>query len=164
MLRVHRSSPVGMTSSIWDHSTALVAEYREDASSPVSDLFQSPIAIAYLGVLAVLFGFLAYLALASQRAKTRRLESYDEMERVSESLMREGKVEEAEALAQEVERLRAPAPPVPKPWEEGGMLNNLPVDPRLAPLVGRRTPVAEDPNNRFMRRQKRTKRKKRKAK
>lgn len=91
LLRVHRSSPVGMTSSIWDHSTALVAEYREDASSPVSDLFQSPIAIAYLGVLAVLFGFLAYLALASQRAKTRRLESYDEMERVSESLMREGK-------------------------------------------------------------------------
>jgi hypothetical protein len=74
------------------------------------------------------------------------------------------RVEEAEALAQEVERLRAPAPPVPKPWEEGGMLNNLPVDPRLAPLVGRRTPVAEDPNNRFMRRQKRTKRKKRKAK
>jgi len=43
-----------------------------DIGNPVSDLFASPVAIAYLGVLTVLFGFLSYLAYSDYQGKQRR--------------------------------------------------------------------------------------------
>ena len=77
-----------------------------EGSQPVSALFQDGLAVAYLGVLTVLFGFLAYLALADQRSKTRREDTLYEMQSVSETLRREGKDEEAAVLEGEVERLK----------------------------------------------------------
>jgi hypothetical protein len=43
-----------------------------DVGNPVSDLFASPVAIAYLGVLTVLFGFLSFLAYSDYQGKQRR--------------------------------------------------------------------------------------------
>jgi hypothetical protein len=43
-----------------------------DVGNPVSDLFASPVAVAYLGVLTVLFGFLSYLAYSDYQGKQRR--------------------------------------------------------------------------------------------
>jgi len=43
-----------------------------DTGNPVSDLFDSPVAIAYLGVLTVLGGFLAFLAYSDSQGKQRR--------------------------------------------------------------------------------------------
>jgi len=107
----------------------------------------------------VLFGFLAYLAIADSRAKAARAErltqAVTEMEVVSETLRREGKLAEADALTLEAERLRsAPEPePEPKPWEPGGIGG--------APLLAEKQSYDSD-SNRFMRRQKQAARKKKK--
>ena len=60
-------------------------DYGPEGSQPVSALFENGLAVAYLGVLTILFGFLAYLALADRRAKKRREENLYEMQMVSES-------------------------------------------------------------------------------
>ncbi|KAL1521330.1 hypothetical protein AB1Y20_020997 [Prymnesium parvum] len=124
---------------------SLVADITVDqgpeGSQPVSALLENGIAVAYLGVLAVLFGFLAYLALADQRAKKRREESMLEMQEVSEALRREGKVVEAEVLEGELKKIK----------EEPQKVQTK-----------RQTAGFEDEGNRFSRRQQKERRKRRK--
>ena len=134
-----------------------------DVGNPVSDLFQSPVAVAYLGVLTVLFGFLGFLAYSDAQGKARRREAaaqraqaMEEMARVTPQLREQGKDEEADAIEREMDRLRAaemsssaaPSPPgrqrekAPM-WMPGGAF--------VAP--GTEPSSLEDTGNRFMRRQ-----------
>eukprot|EP00966_Prymnesium_polylepis_P084029 1945480-Prymnesium_polylepis.1 len=158
LLRAAQSRAVACRMSL--PSFALLGDVTIDqgpeGSQPVSALFEDGLAIAYLGVLTVLFGFLAYLALADRSAKKRREESLYEMQAVSENLRREGKDVEAAVLEGEMQRLKSkPAPaPQPKPWEPGGIGG--------APLNQPKGMTPSDEGNRFMRRQQKARRKKRK--
>ena len=74
---------------------------------PVRDLVENPVSIAYLAVLAVFVGFLAWLALGDARATARRQEGYAFMEQEAERMRSEGMEQEAAVLEAEVADMRA---------------------------------------------------------
>ena len=109
----HRCAPplaladaaVGGSSSALASGGGLLLAYKEDELSPVSDLFGSGPAVAYLVVLTLLLGGLGFLALQDRRAAAKRMEGLEEMRRVAAQLEADGSADEAAALTQEAARL-----------------------------------------------------------
>ena len=106
------ASAVGGSSSVLASSSSALASggglllaYKEDELSPVSDLFGSGPAVAYLVVLTLLLGGLGFLALQDRRAAAKRMEGLEEMRRVAAQLEADGSADEAAALTQEAARL-----------------------------------------------------------
>ena len=58
----------------------LLAVNDGESTRPARDLFENPAATAYLVVLAVLVGFLSFLAISDQQAKKRARERAQRME------------------------------------------------------------------------------------
>ena len=96
---------VGGSSSALASGGGLLLAYKEDELSPVSDLFGSGPAVAYLVVLTLLLGGLGFLALQDRRAAAKRMEGLEEMRRVAAQLEADGSADEAAALTQEAARL-----------------------------------------------------------
>lgn len=145
-----RNSPLLMASlEAFDVSASVlwIAEIAVDQgpeeSQPVSALFEDGLAVAYLGVLTVLFGFLAFLALSDRRAKKQREESLIEMEAMSEELRRQGKEIEADVLVSEVKKIKAEPDPAASKQPQG-------------------MATTDELNNRFARRKQKERRKRRK--
>tara|TARA_B110001452_G_C15220798_1_gene423236 strand:- start:150 stop:740 length:591 start_codon:yes stop_codon:yes gene_type:complete len=86
------------------HVLVLLAENDGESTRPVADLVENDVAVAYLVVLAFLFSFLAYLALADQRAKKRKAEDMREVMAATERLREQGKLDEANVLEREMRR------------------------------------------------------------
>lgn len=82
----------------------LLAENDGESTRPVADLVENDVAVAYLVVLAFLFSFLAYLALADQRIKKRKQEDMLEVMAATEGLREQGKLEAANVLEREMRR------------------------------------------------------------
>ena len=99
------ASAVGGSSSALASGGGLLLAYKEDELSPVSDLFGSGPAVAYLVVLTLLLGGLGFLALQDRRAAAKRMEGLEEMRRVAAQLEADGSADEAAALTQEAARL-----------------------------------------------------------
>ena len=99
------ASAVGGSSSALASCGGLLLAYKEDELSPVSDLFGSGPAVAYLVVLTLLLGGLGFLALQDRRAAAKRMEGLEEMRRVAAQLEADGSADEAAALTQEAARL-----------------------------------------------------------
>ena len=99
------ASAVGGSSSVLASGGGLLLAYKEDELSPVSDLFGSGPAVAYLVVLTLLLGGLGFLALQDRRAAAKRMEGLEEMRRVAAQLEADGSADEAAALTQEAARL-----------------------------------------------------------
>lgn len=91
------------SSSLGDVLVAL-AENDGESTRPVADLVENNVAVAYLVVLAFLFSFLAYLALADQRIKKRKEEDMREVMAATERLREQGKLDEAKVLEREMRR------------------------------------------------------------
>ena len=112
------ASAVGGSSSALASGGGLLLAYKEDELSPVSDLFGSGPAVAYLVVLTLLLGGLGFLALQDRRAAAKRMEGLEEMRRVAAQLEADGSADEAAALTQEAARLEKlggmDKPPPPK--------------------------------------------------
>ena len=79
-------APAELFSPIEDHASVRVLLLVTDVGNPVSDLFASPVAVAYLGVLTVLFGFLSFLAYSDAQGKRRREEMIVQREQVSSAI------------------------------------------------------------------------------
>ena len=99
------SSVLASSSSALASGGGLLLAYKEDELSPVSDLFGSGPAVAYLVVLTLLLGGLGFLALHDRRAAAKRMEGLEEMRRVAAQLEADGSADEAAALTQEAARL-----------------------------------------------------------
>ena len=99
------AAAVGGSSSALASGGGLLLAYKEDELSPVSDLFGSGPAVAYLVVLTLLLGGLGFLALQDRRAAAKRMEGLEEMRRVAAQLEADGSADEAAALTQEAARL-----------------------------------------------------------
>ena len=99
------SSVLATSSSALASGGGLLLAYKEDELSPVSDLFGSGPAVAYLVVLTLLLGGLGFLALQDRRAAAKRMEGLEEMRRVAAQLEADGSADEAAALTQEAARL-----------------------------------------------------------
>jgi hypothetical protein len=104
-----RAGPVQATLS----PLVLLAENDGESTRPVRDLIENNVALAYLGVLAILVGFLGYLAIADQQAKQRARERAQRMEEdmqsvmaTTQSLRAQGKEEEAQVLEREMRRIK----------------------------------------------------------
>ena len=161
-----RPSVQASMTHVTEQQFALLADYAtvlDEGSRPVSDLFQNTAAVGYLGVLTVLFGFLAYLAVADRRAKARREDALDEaiqeMDSVSAELSAQGKMEESRALSIEAGRLRTEGPDAQRPGME---MPSFSMPPKPS-FMGKDAPVEED-GNRFARRQEKTEAKKKRTK
>ena len=87
-------------------SLILLAENDGESTRPVRDLVENDAAVAYLVVLAVLFSFLAYLAVADQRAKRRKEEDMRSVMAATESLREQGNVDAAKVLEREMRRVK----------------------------------------------------------
>ena len=99
-------SGTGMTSLI-------LAVNDGESTRPARDLIENPAAAAYLVVLAVLVGFLSFLAISDRQAKQRAKERAQRMEEdmqavmaTTQSLREQGKVEEANVLEGELKSMR----------------------------------------------------------
>lgn len=130
-------------------TTHLFALNDGQSTRPVSDLFENPASVAYLGVLTVLVGFLGYLALADRRAKQRRSDGIQEMRDIAERMRTEGDDGEAEILEREARLLERKAKSSIERLTDGESEG-------LAALLPKPRPPPPDPaeaGNRFMRRQ-----------
>ena len=84
-----------------------------ESTRPARDLIENPAALAYLVVLTILVGFLAFLAISDQQAKQRARERAQRMEEdmqsvmaTTQSLREQGKLEEASVLEGELRNMR----------------------------------------------------------
>ena len=91
----------------------LLAVNDGESTRPARDLIENPAATAYLVVLAVLVGFLSFLAISDRQAKQRAKERAQRMEEdmqavmaTTQSLREQGKVEEANVLEGELKSMR----------------------------------------------------------
>ena len=126
----------------------------------MSDLIENPVAAAYLFVLALFGGGLAYLLWLDTQATARREAALKEQLEAADMLRAQGLVEEAAAVEKDLKKERKP----PAPKESKGM--GLPG--MGMPGMGMQPQgdsFAEDnPGNRFERRQLRAAKKRRKKK
>ena len=91
----------------------LLAVNDGESTRPARDLIENPAATAYLVVLAVLVGFLSFLAISDRQAKQRAKERAQRMEEdmqsvmaTTQSLREQGKLEEAQVLEGELKSMR----------------------------------------------------------
>jgi len=84
-----------------------------ESTRPARDLIENPAAAAYLVVLAVLVGFLSFLAISDRQAKQRAKERAQRMEEdmqsvisTTQSLREQGKLQEAQVLEGELKNMR----------------------------------------------------------
>ena len=84
-----------------------------ESTRPARDLIENPAALAYLVVLTILVGFLAFIAISDQQAKQRARERAQRMEEdmqavmaTTQSLREQGKLEEANVLEGELRNMR----------------------------------------------------------
>ena len=110
----------------------------DEESRPARDLVESPVALAYLVVLAALAGGLAWLALQDQRNARKREASFLEQERAAAMLRSQGLDSEAAALEKDLVVARAPPPKQAEPKPRG---------------LGASDPYDTDGGNRYERRQ-----------
>ena len=99
-------SGTGMTSLI-------LAVNDGESTRPARDLIENPAAAAYLVVLAILVGFLSFLAISDRQAKQRAKERAQRMEEDMQSVMattqnlrEQGKLREASVLEGELKSMR----------------------------------------------------------
>jgi len=99
-------SGTGMTSLI-------LAVNDGESTRPARDLIENPAAAAYLVVLAILVGFLSFLAISDRQAKQRAKERAQRMEEdmqsvmaTTQSLREQGKLKEASVLEGELKSMR----------------------------------------------------------
>ena len=127
----------------------------DEGSRPARDLVENPVAAAYLVVLALFGGGLAYLLWLDTQASAKREAALREQEAAIAMMREQGFEEEAAVLAKD---LKAERKPKPKPPPGMG-----PMD-KIRQMQGGSQFAEDDPGNRFERRQGREARKQQKSK
>ena len=84
-------------------------------SRPARDLVENPVAAAYLVVLAIFGGGLAYLLYLDTQAKAKRESALREQEMAIAMMREQGNEEAAAVLAKDLKRERKPPKPAEKP-------------------------------------------------
>ena len=116
------------------------------STRPVSDLLENQAAVAYLGVLTILFSFLAYLALADQQAKQRRADGIDQMRSIADQMREDGAVDEANVIEREARLMEKEQTTRPQKDPSFGLGS------RFEQILAGTSPDVADDSNRFDRR------------
>jgi len=137
------------------HSIFLLAD---DGPNPLSDIYREPAAVACLVVLAIMGGFLGFVAYQDQSAKRRRQEDAAQLASIAEEMRERGREEEARAIELEAMKTRAqakrsasavkPAEAQTNPFGPMGSIGGL----AMGSLPGKVPIPAETETNRFERR------------